>query len=94
MVQSTSVRVGNAQQHTDTSGNGVMKVSETKSRLINEFCILCSNQLNTWDKKCYTAFKMKCMCEKCISSEMFDITVDEFRDVMEEYFGMRPCKGI
>ncbi|MBO7714667.1 MAG: hypothetical protein J6S85_13910 [Methanobrevibacter sp.] len=69
-------------------------MSDETVKWLNESCTICGNRINSWDKKCYKAFKMKCMCEKCISSEMFDITVDEFRDVMEEYFGMRPCKGI
>lgn len=65
-----------------------------KSRLINEYCDMCGKQLNTWDKKCYSAFKMKPLCESCISKEYFDISVEEFRNVMQEYFGLRPCKGI
>lgn len=71
-----------------------MQEQEQKARYIKEWCTSCGHQLNTWDKKCYSAFKLKCLCEKCVSSEIFDITVDEFRDVMEEYFGMRPCKGV
>lgn len=65
-----------------------------KVRMIDESCDMCGNQLNSWDKKCYEAFKLKNLCENCISSECFDISVDEFRNVMEDYFGLRPCKGI
>lgn len=63
-------------------------------RFINENCELCGKQLNSWDKKSYTAFKLKPMCEDCISSKCFDISLDEFRNVMEDYFGLRPCRGI
>lgn len=65
-----------------------------KVRMIDEYCCMCGKQLNTWDRKSYKAFKMKPVCENCISKECFDISVDEFRNVMQEYFGLRPCKGI
>jgi hypothetical protein len=29
-----------------------------KVRWLNEFCVKCGERLNSWDKKCYTAFKM------------------------------------
>lgn len=69
-------------------------MSDEKVRWLDEYCEKCDRQLNSWDRKCYSAFHMKALCEKCISADCFDIEVDEFRSVMEGYFGLRPCKGI
>lgn len=66
-----------------------------KLKYFDEHCHVCGSQINSWDKKCNKAlgYLKYAVCEKCIASE-YDKTVDELRDSMEEYFGMRPCKGI
>ena len=38
------------------------------------------------------AYRLPC-CERCIAKE-YGKTVDELRDVMENFYGMRPCQGI
>ena len=62
---------------------------------LDDHCHDCGSQLNSWDVKVSKALgylKYHC-CEKCIAKE-YDRTLPELRNVMEEYFGMRPCKGI
>lgn len=64
-------------------------------RWLDDYCHYCGCQLNSWDVKVSKALgylKYHC-CETCIANE-YDNSVDELRDTMEGYFGMRPCKGI
>lgn len=57
-------------------------------------CASCAKKLNSWDKRCSKALGYKsAVCEACIAAE-YDKTVEELRDVLEDFFGMRPCKGI
>ena len=55
----------------------------------------CGSRLNSWDVKCSKAlgYLKYQVCEKCLCKE-YDVTVEELRAEMEDYFGMRPCKGI
>lgn len=73
-----------------------MKNSEdARVRWLDEHCHYCGSQLNSWDAKVSKALgylKYRC-CERCIAKE-YGRTLPELRNVMEEYFGMRPCKGI
>lgn len=73
-----------------------MKDSNDKYiRWLEDYCHYCGNQLNSWDVRVSKALgylKYHC-CEKCIAKE-YGRTLPELRGVMEEYFGMRPCKGI
>ncbi|WP_313413168.1 hypothetical protein [Sedimentibacter sp.] len=65
-----------------------------KSNLIDKHCNICGKQLNTWDDKCSKTLAYKTsVCEKCIAKE-YDISTDELRDKLENFFGVRPCMGI
>lgn len=65
-----------------------------KVKLLDEYCHVCGEQLNSWDAKCSKALTYKNkVCEKCIAKE-YDINTDAFRSYMEDFFGMRPCMGI
>lgn len=65
-----------------------------KLRWLDETCHTCGEGLNSWDAKCSDALRYKYrVCEKCIAKE-YEIEVLELRDVMEDFFGMRPCQGI
>lgn len=62
-------------------------------KAISETCS-CGKQLNSWDKRCSKALAYKQpACEACIAAE-YCITIDQFRDQLEDFFGMRPCAGI
>lgn len=65
-----------------------------KVKLLDINCRLCKKQLNTWDAKVSKILAYKTpLCEKCIAKE-YDITTDELRDKIENFFGERPCMGI
>lgn len=54
----------------------------------------CGHELTSWDLRCSKALAYKSPhCEGCISKE-YDVTVDELRGKLEDYFGERPCQGI
>ncbi|MFS8540794.1 MAG: hypothetical protein LOD89_01720 [Tissierellales bacterium] len=55
-------------------------------------CKKCNKELNSWDKKVGRILGYT-LCEECIAKE-YSISVQEFRERMEEYLGMRPCQGI
>jgi len=55
-------------------------------------CQRCNKELNSWDKRIGKILGYK-LCEECIAKE-YSISVQEFRERMEEYLGMRPCQGI
>ena len=65
-----------------------------KRRWLDQDCNKCGNQLNSWDARLSKAlvYKYAC-CESCIAGE-YDLSAEELRDRMEDYFGMRPCQGI
>lgn len=59
-----------------------------------EYCHSCDKELTSWDIRCSKALGYKHeVCEHCIAKE-YDKTIDELRDTLEEYFGMRPCQGL
>mgnify|MGYP007125814211 CR=1 FL=1 len=65
-----------------------------KVRWLDASCHVCGARLNSWDAKISKALKYKHQtCEKCVAKE-YDKTVDEVRDIMEDFFGMRPCQGV
>lgn len=49
--------------------------------------------MNTWDMKLTKTFKTYNICEACFC-KIYDMEKDAFRDTMENYYGLRPCKGI
>lgn len=55
-------------------------------------CSECGKTLNSWDEKVGNILGYK-LCESCIAKE-YSITIDEFREKMENFMGMRPCQGI
>lgn len=58
-------------------------------------CPLCGRELNSWDDRASRAlgYKTYQVCEACLCKE-YGKTQAEFRDVLESFFGMRPCAGI
>lgn len=68
-------------------------MSEQRVRWLDENCHYCGEQMNTWDMKLTKAFKTHNCCEKCFC-KIYDMDQDAFRGRMEDYFGIRPCKGI
>ena len=61
---------------------------------LDEYCPICGRQLNSWDKRSSKALAYKnAVCERCISRE-YDISEEELRAKLEDWFGMRPCMGI
>ncbi|TQI68587.1 hypothetical protein [Clostridium sp. KNHs216] len=61
---------------------------------LDKYCHLCGEQLNSWDLRCSKALAYKNPhCERCIAKE-YDKSIEEFRDTLENYFGMRPCMGL
>lgn len=67
---------------------------ERKLRWLDEYCHACGERLNSWDARCSKALGYRRRtCEKCIAKE-YDRTVEELRETLEDFFGMRPCQGI
>lgn len=59
-----------------------------------QHCHSCGKELTSWDIRCSTALGYKNpVCEKCIAKE-YDMTIDEVRVRLEDFFGMRPCQGL
>ena len=57
-------------------------------------CNNCSEEVNSWDKRCSRALGYKfIVCETCIAKE-YDVTVQELRAIMQDHFGLIPCPGI
>lgn len=57
-------------------------------------CHVCGEELNSWDKRISHALGYKQItCEKCVAKE-YGKDVQEVREIMEDFFGMRPCQGI
>lgn len=66
----------------------------TKVRWLDAHCHACGRQLNSWDERVCKALGYKHMiCEECVAKE-YGKDVEEVRDIMEDFFGMRPCQGI
>ena len=71
-----------------------MDSEKPKVKWLDEYCNVCGEQLNSWDKRCSNALAYKkAVCEKCIAKE-YDLEVDNLRHRLEHFFGMRPCFGI
>lgn len=65
-----------------------------KVKWLDGDCGGCGGRINSWDEKVSKALGYHgIVCEKCISKE-YNRSVEEIRDIMEEYFGMKPCRGI
>jgi hypothetical protein len=63
-------------------------------RCTGQYCNTCGKELTSWDLRCSKALAYKLpLCEGCIAKE-YEKTADEVRDIMESYFGMRPCQGL
>lgn len=60
---------------------------------MKETCQKCGKPMNTWDKRLTKTFKTCPTCEECFC-KIYDMDKDAFRGRMEDYLGMRPCKGI
>jgi len=59
-----------------------------------KYCNCCDKELTSWDLKCSKSLAYKTpVCEVCVSKE-YGKTVDELRDTLEEFFGVRPCQGL
>lgn len=59
-----------------------------------QYCHSCGQELTSWEIRCSKALAYRnYVCEQCIAKE-YDLTPDEFRDKLEDYFGMRPCRGL
>lgn len=58
------------------------------------YCHNCGIELTSWDLRCSKALAYKHpVCEKCIADE-YEKTIEEVRDIFEQYFDMRPCQGL
>lgn len=57
-------------------------------------CHSCGQELTSWDLRCSKTLAYKHPnCESCIAKE-YDMTTNELRGKLEDFFGMRPCMGI
>lgn len=66
----------------------------SKVKWLDEYCNNCGCQINSWDKRISKTLAYRYPnCEKCIAEE-YDMNVDDLRNRMERFFGMRPCIGI
>lgn len=64
-----------------------------QARRLDEKCNKCGSQMNSWDMRLTKTFKIVNTCENCLC-EIYDMDKNSFRQSMEEFFDMRPCKGI
>lgn len=65
-----------------------------KIRWLDEYCNICGKQINSWEKRCNKALAyQKPTCEECMAKE-YGKTASEFRYIIENHFGMRPCMGL
>ncbi len=66
-----------------------------KARKLGIPCPLCGRELNSWDDRASRAlgYLSYQVCEDCLCKE-YGKSQDEFRDILEDFFGMRPCAGI
>lgn len=61
---------------------------------LDTYCHTCGTQLNSWDQRISKALGYKnATCEKCVAKE-YGKDVQEVRETMEDFFGMRPCQGL
>ena len=66
-----------------------------KLRKLGIPCPLCGKELTSWDDRASRAlgYLTYQVCEDCLCKE-YGKTRNELRDILEDFFGMRPCKGI
>lgn len=65
-----------------------------KVKWLGRPCHTCGAELNSWDERICKALGYKhTICEKCVAKE-YGYTVEEIRDTLEDFFGMRPCQGL
>lgn len=65
-----------------------------KARLLDKYCNICNQQLNSWDARLSKTLAYKYpLCEKCIAEE-YDMDINSLRERMEGYFNIRPCVEI
>ena len=66
----------------------------SKVKWLDEYGNNCGCQINSWDKRISKTLAYRnTICEKCIAEE-YDMNIDDLRNRMERFFGMRPCIGI
>ena len=66
----------------------------SKVRWLDENCIECDRQLNSWDEKLSKTLQYRNKkCESCIAKE-YGMTTDTLRTTMQELYGLLPCQGI
>lgn len=56
-------------------------------------CHKCGKEMNTWDCRLSSTFKTYDTCEECFCS-IYGMDKNVFRQRMEDYLDIRPCKGI
>ncbi|KLU61860.1 hypothetical protein CEB3_c17780 [Peptococcaceae bacterium CEB3] len=62
-------------------------------RQTGQYCS-CGQELTSWDIRCSKALGYKNpVCEKCLAQE-YEVSIDEVRGRLEDFFGMRPCQGL
>ena len=66
-----------------------------KGRHLGYLCLQCGREMTTWDERAAKAlgYLRYQVCEDCLCRE-YGVTRDEFRAVLLDYFGMRPCQGL
>lgn len=62
---------------------------------LDDPCPICGGRMNSWDARCSKAlgYLKYQVCEACLCAE-YGRTPEELRRTMENYFGMRPCRGL
>ena len=72
-----------------------MKRAEApKFEWLGKTCPICGTEMNTWDKRCCIATATPVfICESCLA-EKYGKDKEGFRELMEEYFDIRPCQGV
>ncbi len=68
-------------------------MTTSKVKWLDEYRHMCSEQMNSWDMRLTRTFKIKNTCEKCFC-EIYDMDRQDFRDKMEDFWGIRPCQGL
>ena len=64
-----------------------------KNNGVTRSCHKGGKKMNTWDARLTKTFKTFDTCEQCFC-DIYDMDKGAFRNRMEDYFGMRPCKGM
>jgi DNA-directed RNA polymerase subunit RPC12/RpoP len=65
-----------------------------KVKWLHTPCHSCGKELNSWDMRISHALGYKyIVCEECVAKE-YGKDKQEVREIMEDFFGMRPCQGL